>query len=161
MRVSDRSKALGNWGEQKALMLLKRAGFELVRDLNTEMANHPFADAFAARDPEKYIVGVRTRNKYTAAGPLNSPYNVCTKGVDLSWLESRYDARLACLALQVDVEAQLFSAFFATLAQVNELGIRYSIPMTAKATARYECLARNEHDPSIRPEWTNQKVLLH
>ena len=150
-----RTKALGNWGEKKIPELLKRAGFGSVRDFNSERANHPFADFYAERG-DNYVIGAKTRNKRTAAGPLNSPYNVCKKGMDLSVIASMYSANLACVAVQVDAEAQSFSAFFATMDQITEGGARYSIPMTPQATGHYECLARDEYDPTIRPEWSNQ-----
>jgi hypothetical protein len=120
------------------------------------MANHPFADVYAKHDDKAFIIGVKTRNKLTAAGTLNAAYNVCKKGTDLSDLVLRYNAQLACLALQVDIEAQIFSAFLVPMTKLNEGGERYSMPMTAKATATYECLARDEYDPSIDPDWTNQ-----
>lgn len=153
-----RRRALGCWGEKKAAELFGRAGFLYVRDLNSDAANHPFADVFAERGGERFIVGVKTRNKYTAAGPLNAAYNVCKKGSDLSDLASRYGARLACLAVQVNVEVQSFSAFFVPMSELTAGGSRYSIPMTPKAIAQYECLARDEYDPAIKLEWSNQVV---
>ena len=41
-----RLRSLGNWGEQKALALLARAGFSDVRELNREFPNHPFGDIY-------------------------------------------------------------------------------------------------------------------
>jgi Holliday junction resolvase len=71
MDNSIRTKALGNWGEKKAIALLKKAGFRSVRDLNSETTNHPFADFYAERGDSRFIIGVKTRNRRTAAGKLS------------------------------------------------------------------------------------------
>jgi hypothetical protein len=67
----ERTKALGNWGEAKALALLQRAGFSKVRDMNAESMNHPFGDIHAERLGVRYMIGVKTRNKYQVSGLLN------------------------------------------------------------------------------------------
>ena len=59
----ERTRILGSWGESKAVALLKGAGFENVRDINAETFNHPFGDVYAERDGERYLIGVKTRNK--------------------------------------------------------------------------------------------------
>jgi Holliday junction resolvase len=155
MKKVVRIKALGDWGEEKALSLLKGAGFHAVRDLNFGKANHPFADFYAERGSQRFIIGVKTRNRLTAAGKLNAAYNVRKKGKDLSGLAAAYNAVPAWIAIQVDVEKMTCSAFFGPLAQLTVRSERYSIPMTPQATAHYECLVRDDHDLTIRPEWTN------
>src|ERR1700730_5589494 len=72
----ERRKALGIWGERKALTLLRNANFANVRDLNAATLNHPFGDISAERGGIRYMIGVKTRNKFTAKGPLNPTYNI-------------------------------------------------------------------------------------
>lgn len=152
-----RTRALGAWGEEKASKLLKKAGFRSVLNLNTEKANHLFADIYAERGDERFIIGVKTRNKQTAEGKLNSCYNILKKGKDVRALATGYKAVPAWVAIQIEAETQKCSAFFGTMAQITERGERYSILMTTLATAKYERLASDEHDPTIQPEWSNRE----
>jgi hypothetical protein len=49
MNEYERRKALGDWGERKAIALLKNSPpmFANVRDINAEASNHPFGDTYA------------------------------------------------------------------------------------------------------------------
>jgi hypothetical protein len=132
-------------------------GFIPCGILNSAKANHPFADIFAERGGRRFIIGVKTRNKQTAEGKLNSSYNIRKKGKDLCIISASYGAIPAWIAIQVEAEKQRCSAFFGTLAHISVRGERYSIPMTPAATAQYERLAMDEHDLTIRPEWSNRK----
>jgi len=78
MNERERTKALGNWGEAKALELLKRpgSGFVNAMDVIAETHNHPFGDIYAERGRERFLIGVKTRNKYRDIGKLNTEYNV-------------------------------------------------------------------------------------
>jgi hypothetical protein len=83
----ERLQALRNWGEKKALILLKDAQFSGVKDLNAETHNHPFADIYAEFAPERFVIGVKTRNMYQKSGPLNDSYNIYKKkGFDIRLL---------------------------------------------------------------------------
>jgi hypothetical protein len=153
----QRLRALGNWGEQKAYALLGRAGFSDARELNTEFPNHPFGDICATRGRTHYLIGVKTRNKYQVSGLLNPTYNVRKRGVDVQAIAQQHQAILAWVAISVVPEEQRFSAYFGTIAQIEDRGERFSIPMRPEQTSTYECLSRppKESDPSIRPEWSN------
>jgi hypothetical protein len=153
----QRKRALGDWGEKKAVGLLKRAGFRNVRDMNVESFNHPFGDIYAERDGVRYLIGVKTRNKYQVSGPINPTYNVRKRGVDVEAIARRHSAVLAWVAIPVIPEEQRFSAYFGTIAQIEDAGERFSIPMRLEQVARYECLScpAEEFDTSIHPEWSN------
>jgi hypothetical protein len=153
----QRKRALGDWGERKAVDLLKRAGFSNVRDINAERANHPFGDIFAERDGLRYLIAVKTRNRYQVSGPINPTYNVRKRGADVKAVAQQYNATLAWVALAVVPEEQRFSAYFGTIAQIEDAGERFSIPMRPEQTKRYECLSRplEEFDELIRAEWSN------
>lgn len=152
-----RQKALGDWGEKKAITLLERAGFRNVRDMNAESANHPFGDILAERGGVRYLIGVKTRNKYQASGLINPTYNVRKRGADVDGVARRHGAILAWVAIAVVPEAQAFSAFFDTIDKIESDGERFSIPMKPERTDDYECLSqpREELDRAIRPEWSN------
>ncbi len=153
----QRLRALGDWGEQKAVALLERAGFADIRELNAEFPNHPFGDLCATRRGTRYVIGVKTRNKYQVSGLLNPTYNVRKRGADVDAVARRHDAVLAWVAISVVPETQMFSAYFGTKSQIEEHGERFSIPMRSKKTADYECLSRpaEEFDSLIRAEWSN------
>jgi hypothetical protein len=153
----QRKRALGDWGEKKAVDLLERAGFCNVLDMNAESANHPFGDIFAERDGARYLIGVKTRNRFQVSGLINPTYNVRKRGTDVGAIARRHSATLAWVAIAVIPEEQIFSAFFGTIAQIEDAGERFSIPMKSEQTARYERLSRplEESDPSIRSEWSN------
>lgn len=157
MSNRERTKALGDWGEKKAVALLQKAGFHNVTDMNAEIANHPFGDICAEREGARYLIGVKTRNKYQVSGLLNPTYNVRKRGADVEAIAQRYNAILAFIAIPVIPEEQTFTAYFSTIRQIEDRGERFSIPMRPKQTARYDCLSRQpeEFDPSIRPEWSN------
>jgi hypothetical protein len=153
----QRLRALGDWGEQKAFALLERAGFGEVRELNTEFPNHPFGDICATRGGVRYLIGVKTRNKYQVSGLLNPTYNVRKRGVDVKAIERQHDAISAWVAISVIPEEQSFSAYFGTIEEIDVRGERFSIPMRPERTVEYECLSRplEECDQSIRLEWSN------
>jgi hypothetical protein len=153
----QRKRALGDWGERKAADLLKRAGFLEVRDMNAESANHPFGDIFAERDSVRYLIGVKTRNRYQVSGLINPTYNVRKRGADVRAIARRHGATPAWVAIAVIPEERIFSAFFGTIAQIDDTGERFSIPMKPDKTVGYECLSRprEEFDSSIRIEWSN------
>lgn len=164
MKESERRQALGNWGEEKTLALLKNAQFSGVRDVNAETHNHPFGDIYAERGPARFVIGVKTRNMYQKSGPLNASYNVRKKGFDIWAVGKRYNADLAWVAIQVIPELQTFNAYFGTIDQIQELKERFSIPMKPNEIRdhKYERLgAVDEFDPSIRLEWSNGGYPAH
>jgi hypothetical protein len=155
IRDRERTKALGNWGEAKAVTLLQHAGFSNVRDMNAERMNHPFGDIYAERLGVRYMIGVKTRNKYQVSGLLNSTYNIKKKGADVQTIARRHDAQLAWVAIQVIPEHHTFWSYFGTITMIEESGERFSIPMRASETPKYECLADQKTDTAILIEWSN------
>lgn len=151
-----RKKELGNWGEAKAWSLLESAGFVEVRNVNQETHNHPFGDLFGIRNGQRFLIGVKTRNKLQANGKLNPSFNITKRGRDLTPLAKKYDAVLAWVAIQVQSEKQRFSAYWGTVNQIIEAKERYSIPMKPDEVLAYECLVQDKPDKSIKPEWTNR-----
>ena len=157
MDLSDRerTKALGLWGEKTAITLLQKAGFDLVKDMNAEYSNHPFGDIYAERKGTRYMIGVKTRNKHQASGPLNATYNVRKRGANVALIAKRHNAILAWVAIQTIPEEQTYCAYFGTIFQIEDRGERLSIPMQPHRTPAYECLANQVFDATLRPEWSN------
>ncbi len=153
MPSKPRTKNLGDLGERLAPTLLQRAGFTEITDLNEVIPNHPFADFIAERGGGRFLISVRTRNRLTAKGKLNSTYNVRRRAVPLEPLAKIHQAVPAWVAIQVDAEQGTISAYFGTIAQ---LGNRLSIPMKPEDTAKYECLADNEPTAGLTMDLSNQ-----
>jgi hypothetical protein len=151
----DRTRALGLWGERKALALLQRAGLLNARDMNAESFNHPFGDIYAERLGVRYMIGVKTRNKYQVSGLLNPTYNIKKRGSDVQAVALRHSAQLSWVAIQVIPERRVFWSYFGTIAMIEESGERFSIPMRASDTPKYECLADQDADAAISIEWSN------
>ncbi len=63
-RTALRFKKLGDVGEELTDSLLRRNGFDEVRNLNLLRNNFAFADVFAERDGVRYVISVKMRNKY-------------------------------------------------------------------------------------------------
>lgn len=141
-----RCKRLGDVGEQLAPMLLKRAGFTGIVDLNGRHYNYPFGDFLAERNSTRYVISVKTRNKWELPGPpkLNSRYRLGEKCEELAAAaEERERAVAAWLA--ISVAPSTFDAFFGTVQLLLSLGLNAKgIQMTEKYTRCYECLARSE-----------------
>jgi hypothetical protein len=109
----ERLRSLGNWGEKKAIDLLRRAGFTNVTELNTKFPNHQFGDICAERADGVYLIAVKTRNKYQTNGLLNPTFNVRERGVDVWAIAQRYSAEPAWVAISCIPEQQKFSAYHA------------------------------------------------
>lgn len=158
MKESERRKALGDWGEGKALELLNRpqSEFKNAKNVNGQTHNHPFGDIYAERGRNRFLIGVKTRNKYQQSGPLNLTFNVRKKGFDVYEIAKRYNAELVWIAIQVIPELQTFKAFFGTIIQIEERGERFSIPMRPEDTTCYQRLgSEDEVDATIHKEWSN------
>jgi Holliday junction resolvase-like predicted endonuclease len=141
--TARRAQSLGKFGEKVAPGYLERKGFNEIRDLNQEeKMNYPFADLIACRNGRKFLISVKTRNKYEArTGNLNARYKLHKEGfrAKVEALAEEHGAIPAWVAIQLDGEQ--LSAYFGTLGQLS--GNR-GIPMTEDAIRHYECLAHNE-----------------
>lgn len=67
-----RAKSLGALGELLAIKALVDNGFNNIRNLNDQKKNYPYADLYAERGKEKYVISIKARNRYERSGRLNS-----------------------------------------------------------------------------------------
>ena len=96
--------------------------------MNAETVNHPFGDIYAERDGARYLIGIKTGNKYQVSDLINPTYNVRKGGVDVKKaVAQQYNATLAWVAIAVVPEEQRFGAYFGTIAQIEDAGERFSI----------------------------------
>jgi hypothetical protein len=134
-------KTIGDLGESLAIDVLTSSGFSRVENLNEDHPNHEFGDILGVRDGKRYVISVKTRNKYefrkNGQKVLTSRYKLGTKCYQHSETVSRkLDAVPAFLA--IPIEPETFSAYFGTLEQLHG---NTGIPMSKKALSNYECLA--------------------
>ena len=117
-RTAQRRAKLGAFGEVLAVEELSANGFTDFGILNRQMKNHPFADLYAkrVRDGKKFLISVKTRNKYENNGKLNQLYKITPKHrVGAKQLEANTSGKkAACLAISVVISGS-------SLFQVGEL----------------------------------------
>ncbi len=143
-----RFKKLGDFGELLAFEVLKRNGFEEIVDLNKIVMNFPFADFSAKRGRTKYIISVKSRNKYEHTGNLNSRYKLgdTEKKLNKIKTEAKYSEykfhEPAWLA--ISFEENTFDAYFGTIEQLEN---KRGILMSEKNLLKYERFTdRENHD---------------
>jgi len=151
-----RLRTLGDLGEKWAPDLLKKAGFRAIQDLNAIKYNHPGGDFLAERAGKLYFITVKARNKHVQrTGKLNAGYNIHPKRVRLN--AQLHKAIPAWLTIQVDTDTRCFSAYFGTIDSLSNPHA-VAVPMSVRATSKYECLAREMFDEAITSELSNKLV---
>ncbi len=137
-----RFKKLGDLGEELAAEILKENGFKSIMNLNEKEMNFRFADFYAEKDGKKYLISVKTRNKYENNGKLNSRYklgrNLLTKIEKALSIPEFSECEPAWLV--IPMEEKTCDAYFGL---ISELEGGNGIVMSAKACNTYTCLAKN------------------
>ncbi|MFH1217779.1 MAG: hypothetical protein V1706_14890 [Pseudomonadota bacterium] len=136
-----RAKSLGALGELLAIKALVDNGFNNIRNLNDEKRNFPFADLYAERRNEKYVISVKTRNRLTRTGRLNSRYNLGSDSeTKAKKAELQFNAKAAWLA--ISILDGTYSIYFGTL---ESLTTKTGIPIGKTHFQKYECLVPERH----------------
>ena len=137
--TASRSRSNGEIGEKLAEQALAISGFTNIENLNRRKTNHKYADLYAEKDGERFVISVKARNKLTAKGKLNPSYNLI-KGRDVEFArlaEETQSAKAAWIAIVL--EDVTFDAYFGLLSSLTN---PRAIPMTPTATSGYLCLAQ-------------------
>jgi hypothetical protein len=139
--TARRARSLGELGESLAESILVQAGFIKVRNLNHSKMNFPFADFYAERKNEKYVISVKIRNKYEAnTGKLNARYNLGHRNYYELAAKAEIEMSAHAAFLAISLTQNSCSAYFAPLVILNK---NLGIPMTNSWLDRYECLVEN------------------
>lgn len=143
-----RAKSLGALGELLALKALVDNGFNNIRNLNDNKRNFPYADLYAERGDEKYVISVKARNRYERNGRLNSRYNLGNNSeIKARKAELQFNAKAAWLAISIFDD--IYSIYFGTL---ESLRTKTGIPIGDTYFQRYECLVKEkQHGLDFRP----------
>ena len=149
-----RFKKLGDIGEELAAEILKENGFKNIKNLNHEEMNFRFADFYAEKDGKKYLISVKTRNKYENNGKLNSRYklgrNLLAKIEKALSIPEFSECEPAWLAIAM--EEKTCDAYFGL---ISELEGGNGIPMSQKACSTKQCLALNRPHKFDSSEFLN------
>ena len=153
-----RCQSLGELGEVLAHELLINAGFLDIRNLNSPVRNYHYVDFEAHRHDRSFLINVKTRNRFQVSGAENPAFNLVKKRHydQILAMERERKAVFAWLAIQVETQQRLFSAFFGTWEQIGRS--RLSIPMLPRYTVNYECLAAQKYDSRIET-WLDNRGL--
>ncbi len=133
-----RVRSLGALGELLAIKALVDNGFNNIRNLNDQKRNFPYADLYAERDGQKYVISVKARNRYENNGRLNSRYKLGSDCESKSKkAELKFNAKAAWMAISLFDD--LYSIYFGTL---ESLRGKTGIPMGENYVKKYECLVK-------------------
>jgi hypothetical protein len=113
-----RKKSLGELGELFAIKALVDKGFEKIQNLNDITMNFPFADLYAEKDGENYVISVKARNKYQKNGKENTSYNLGDNvALKAKKAEDEFNAKAYWMAIQFDEET--YSIYFGSLEELE------------------------------------------
>ena len=136
-----RFKKLGDFGEILAAEVLKENGFNKIRNLNDDQNNFEFADYYAEKDGQKFLISVKTRNKFEHTGILNSRYKLgrnLEKKIKHVLSQAEFNNCIPAW-LAIAMEKTSFDAYFGL---ISDLAGNHGISMSLKACENYHCLAR-------------------
>lgn len=164
----ERITKMGRIGEELA-------GFTGIKNLNRGV-NFPYADIFASRSGERFLIGVKSRNEFQANGKINPCYNAVLLREDKKkilealgrteaeitaalWDEvdriaARWDATPAWVTVAMRPERGTYSAYFGLASVIRH---RRSIPMKLADRDAYLQLAGiGTKDPRITANLLNR-----
>lgn len=117
-KEAARKKSLGELGELFAIKTLVDCKFDKIRNLNDEHMNEPYADIYCEKRRKKYVISVKTRNKYQQDGKVNTRYllgrNAHSKAKAIA---KKYNAEPYWMAIQFDDHD--YTVYFGSLKCLN------------------------------------------
>ncbi len=117
-KEAARKKSLGELGELFAIKTLVDEQFDKIRNLNDEHRNTPFADIYAERNGKKYIISVKSRNRYQRDGKENPSYNLGDNAYEKAKrVAEEYNAEPYWMAIPFDTHS--YSVYFGSLECLN------------------------------------------
>ena len=143
-----RAKSLGALGELLAIKALVDNGFNNIRNLNDQKRNFPYADLYAERGIERYVISVKARNRYQRNGRLNSRYKLGSHcKIKAKKAELKFKAKAGWMAISIFDD--FYSIYFGTL---ECLPVKTGVPMGETHVHKYECLVKEkQHGLDFRP----------
>ncbi len=113
-----RKKSLGELGELISIKALVDVSFEKIVNLNDKKMNYPYADLYAEKEGQRYVISVKARNKYQKDKRLNAFYNIGSNAYRKAAVaEKEYSAKAYWLAVQFD--KLTYSVYLGSLEELN------------------------------------------
>ena len=122
-KEASRRKSLGELGELLGIKALVDRQFDKIKNTNDTRMNYPFADLYAEKGNKKYVISVKTRNKYQKDNLLNAHYKL-GKNARKHAEDVKNGAEAYWMAVQFDEHT--YAIYFGSL---DELGGKNSIPL--------------------------------
>jgi len=117
-KEAARKKSLGELGELFAIKALVDKRFDKIRNLNDNHRNEPFADLYCEKGSKKFIISVKSRNKYQKNKKLNPRYNLGSNvGNKALVAEKKYNAKAHWMAIQFD--GLTYNIYFGTIEELK------------------------------------------
>ena len=91
-----RVKSLGALGELIAIKVLVDNDFEKIHNLNDQKKNFPYGDLYAEQDGARYVISVKSRNKYQRNGKINSRYKLGERCYERAEIASHKYNAISC-----------------------------------------------------------------
>jgi hypothetical protein len=117
-KEAARRKTIGEIGELLGIKALVDNDFDKIKNLNDNTVNEAYADLYCEKDGKKFIVSVKTRNKYTKSGNLNTHYNLGTDAYrKAAYVAEKYNAEPYWMAIQLDENE--YNVYFGSLSELE------------------------------------------
>lgn len=140
-KEASRKKSLGELGELFGIKALVDNSFERVINLNDKRMNYPYGDLYAEKENKKYVISIKSRNKYQKNNSLNSHYNLGNNAYQKAKAaEIEYGAKAYWMAIQFDEFT--YSIYLGSLDELNQ---RNAIPVRKCEEGKVgKCLVKNK-----------------
>ena len=139
-KEASRKKSLGELGELVAIKVLVDNRYEKIINLNDNKLNFPFADLYAEKEDKKFVISVKSRNKYQKDNKLNAFYNLGKNFLDKALsAQNEYNAIPYWMAIQFDKTT--YSVYFGS---IESLRNKNAIPLRQCENGEIgECLVKD------------------
>jgi hypothetical protein len=156
-KTKTRKQELGDFGEDRALQKLLEKKFDKIEKMPR---NFPFFDLMAKQGTRRFLIPVRTRNKFTAKGKLKkNNYNLYTKEghfESASKIATFFGAEIVWVAVTIDTMTKTFCAYTGDVDLFKpKRPLPNYIPMRPGDVPKHDCLARDVFDEEISESWSN------
>lgn len=141
-KEAARKKTLGELGELVAIKTLVDHGYKNVQNLNDKHMNAPYADIYCEKDDKRFVISVKSRNKYQFDGALNTHYNLGENAYENAKNASEKNGGAEAYWMAIQFDMHDYSVYLGSLESLNG---KTSIPVTKCADGELgQVLERNK-----------------
>jgi len=114
-----RKKSLGELGELFGIKALVDDEFDCIRNLNDDKMNYPYADLYAEKSGQRYVISVKSRNKFQKNGKQNTQYNL-GNNVHLKAADAEKDKNAIAYWMAIEFDKLTYSVYFGPLSDLED-----------------------------------------